>query len=241
MSRPLPVAPRDKVWETLDNSDFGNSRVETKLVSSMPNRNLSKPASESANKRAAFNLRLAGASLAALLVVSSLSACSSPQEEARKRRQLMEEFVAGATRHMLDRNPATIKESLGVLTRNELTEPTVEKLQKLKIIPETDIGILKLIDESQKKHTSNEVVVAVVRPLGPPERDSVPFKVTGRDILHTAGKPDDFRTFTYTMTCDLTPEMAGYPRITDISPEAGDAAQSKEAAGKDTAKKKKRH
>lgn len=187
-------------------------------------------------------IRLTSA-IALTLCISTLTACTTPQEEARKREHLMSDFVTGVTKHLLDRNPETVKESMNILTRNELTEATVEKLQSEHMIPETDISVLKLIDEAQKKHTSNEVVVAVARAISPADKDSVQYRVTGREILKTTGKPDDFRTFQYTITCYLTPEMGGYPRITDVVNDKAPAAteKSEEAKGGGSSAKRKKH
>lgn len=152
----------------------------------------------------------------AALLVPLLTACTSKEQKAKQREQALTDFATTVVQHMYDRNPATIKDSMSVLLHSELTEATKIKLQASKDLPETEIDILKIIDENQRKHQSNKVEVDIVRPLGPIEKDAVPMKVTGKDIVLIDGKQQDDKVISVVVTCDLTDEMGGYPRATDV-------------------------
>jgi len=91
-----------------------------------------------------------------------------------------------------------------------------EKLQAESLLPETDISILKIVDESKEKHLSNQVVVDSATPLDPVTKNDVRFKVTGKQISTKDGKPVNEQHFELTVTCELTPEMDGFPRAVDV-------------------------
>jgi len=158
------------------------------------------------------------ASLTALFIILSDTGCSSPEQQQRERQQLMEKFVSTAIQHMLDRNPETIQESMTLLTRDEMTQPLVDKLVQQKLLPETDLSVLKLKDEAQENHTSNQVVVNSTAPVDAPTQPEVKFKVAGKEITQKAGAQENTRDFEYFVTCKLTPAMDGFPRITALAP-----------------------
>ena len=162
----------------------------------------------------------------AFVCASLVASCSSPQQVTQQRQLVMEKFVVGVTKHLLDRNPQTIKESMNVLTRNELTQATVEKMQNQHLIPETDISILKIIDEANRTQTTNEVLVGKVRPLGPITSNEVPFQVIGKEIINAHGIRHDSHIFEFTITCQLTPDMGDFPRVTDITDDTRHAKSS---------------
>lgn len=183
------------------------------------------------------NKLITSASLLALL----LGACSSPQAQQKERAEAMSKFVSGAVQHMLDRNPETIQQSMTVLTRDELTEPLVEKLQQQKLLPETDISILKIVDEAKMHHSSNKVQVESVSPLDPATKPEIRFRVTGKDTSEVNGKDAADRPFEFLVTCQLTKEMDGFPRITDLSAAGSTAKSIEKATGADGSSTGRKH
>ncbi len=129
----------------------------------------------------------------------------------------MGKFVSTAVQHMLDRNPETMQESMTTLAHDEFEESLFEKLQGKNMLPETDISILKIVTEQKKKNATNKVVVDQVKPIDPVAQSSVRFNITGKDINEIGGKPADTKDFQYVVTCKLTKEMDGFPRITDLT------------------------
>ncbi len=106
---------------------------------------------------------------------------------------------------------------MGELMRLQLSEKARTKLQAAGEIPDSELDVLKIIDENQNKHQSNKVEVQIARPLGPVENNTVPFKVTGKNISLVNGKENDYKAFSITVTCELTPEMGGYPRAIEVT------------------------
>ena len=152
-----------------------------------------------------------------LLLAVSLAGCTSKEQALKERQESLEKFVTSLTKNVFDRNPQTIKESMGELMRLQLSEKARNKLQAAGEIPDTELDVLKIIDENQNNHHSNKVEVDLVRPLGPVDKNQVPFKVTGKNISLINGKPADDKVFSITVTCELTPEMGGYPRCIEVS------------------------
>jgi hypothetical protein len=167
-----------------------------------------------------------------------LCSCASPEAQLKERQANMAKFVKGAVRHMLDRNPDTIQDSMNELTRNELTQPLVERLQNERILPETDLSILKIKDDALKNHATNQVVLNEVQPLDPASKPDVRFRVTGKDVAQIDGKPHGEKPFDYIATCRLTDDMDGFPRITELVGAAPRPAESEARPGK---KKSGRH
>jgi hypothetical protein len=155
----------------------------------------------------------------------------------KEREATMAKFVKGAVQHMLDRNPDTIQESMNELTRNELTQPLVERLQNDKVLPETDLSILKIKDDALKNHATNQVVLDQVQPLDPLTKPDVRFRVVGKDVAQLDGKPNGETPFDYIATCRLTDDMDGFPRITEFRGASPKPAESEAHS----AKKKSRH
>ncbi len=54
--------------------------------------------------------------VSASLLISVISACSSPQAQEKHREELLGKFVSGAIEHMMDRNPDTIQQSMTIFT-----------------------------------------------------------------------------------------------------------------------------
>jgi hypothetical protein len=156
-------------------------------------------------------------SILLLLIAVSLAGCTSKEQALKEREASLEKFVTSLTQNIFDRNPQTIKESMGELMRLQLSEKARDKLQAAGEIPDTELDVLKIIDENQNNHHSNKVQVDLVRPLGPVDKNQVPFKVTGKNISLINGKPGDDKVFSITVVCELTPEMGGYPRAVEVT------------------------
>jgi len=176
----------------------------------------------------------------ASLLISIISACNSPQAQEKNREELLEKFVSGAVEHMMDRNPETIQQSMTILTRDEMTEKLVERLQNQKLIPETDISVLKIVDESKASHSSNTVTVASVTPVSPIMQPEVRFHVVGSTTDQTNGKPGATHPFDFNATCQLTEAMDGFPRLTDLTSAGASAKESETTAAGDAHSRTKR-
>ncbi len=146
-----------------------------------------------------------------------LSCCESPEQKKKERLELFDKFVTGVAMHLLDRNPDTIRESINHLQREELPGPVFERLQNEGVLPMTDLSVLKIIDEAQDHHTTNMVKVVSVKPLGPVERDVVPFQVAGQVIDKQEGKADRVTPFNCKITCRLDESTGGWPQAVEVS------------------------
>ncbi|CAN5145074.1 hypothetical protein BH10CYA1_BH10CYA1_38350 [soil metagenome] len=155
-------------------------------------------------------------SMALLLVSLSLASCASKEQQLKDRQDSLEKFVTSLTKNVFDRNPVTIKESMGELMRLQLSEAARNKLQASGQIPDTELDVLKIIDDNQTKHLSNKVDIDSVHPTGPVDKNQIPFKVVGKTVTLLNGQPADSKVFNLTVVCELTPQMGGYPRCTAI-------------------------
>lgn len=183
------------------------------------------------------NLKAARCITIASIVIFCIAACNSPEAEKKQREDQMQKFVTGVVQHMLDRNPETIQESMNTLAHSEMTEAMFEKLQSQSLLPETDISILKIVDESKAKHLSNQVTVDSATPIDPVTNNDVRFKIDGKTTDLKDGKPVKDQHFECIVTCELTPEMSGYPRAIDVVMVSGAPVK---ATDKKPAPKKKR-
>jgi hypothetical protein len=197
---------------------------------------------ESEDTRVGLAIRI-GAFLLLTLVVVGLVSCSSPEAEKRKREQLLVQYCTGVAKHVLDKNPITVRESMTHLFREELEDPVIEKLQKEGSLPKTELGVLKIITEAEEKHTTNEVTVTAVKPLGPVEKDIVPFQVTGKVVTKTEGKPDQTKPFSMKIVCKLNEQTGGWPRVLELSGLVTEVKPAPSPVGKEppARKKKRRH
>ncbi|HEY9868263.1 MAG TPA: hypothetical protein V6D08_03790 [Candidatus Obscuribacterales bacterium] len=185
--------------------------------------------------RTALAIRF-GALFLLILVIIGLVSCTNPEAEKRKREQLLSKFCTGVAKHIFDRNPVTVRESMTHLFREELTEAVIEKLQKEGSLPKTELGIVKIITEAEEQRTTNAVTVSAVKPLGPVEKDIVPFQVTGKVTTKTEGKPDQDKPFSIKIVCKLNEQTGGWPQVVDLT---GLTPQTKPAPAKEPAAKKK--
>jgi hypothetical protein len=175
------------------------------------------------------------------LSISSLSGCKSPEQKKKEREELLVTFTTGVVKHLLDHNPDTIRESITHLQKEELPEPVFEKLQADGVLPKTELGILKIIDEAQDSHSTNEVDVKSVKPLGPVEKDVVSFAVEGVEKDKQEGKPDQDKPFSCTVTTKLTEQSEGWPQVVEVTGLAPRAKPLTKVEEKPNVKKKKRH
>lgn len=151
------------------------------------------------------------------LLCSGLTSCTSKEQALKERTATLEKFASAVTENIFDRNPVTIKQSMNTLTREQLSEKALNKLQSAREIPETELDVLKIIDDNQNQHRTNKVKVESVSPLGPVEKDPVSLKVSGRDTPIVNGKNGADKPFSIVVTCQLSDEMGGYPRVVDVT------------------------
>lgn len=178
--------------------------------------------------------------LAASFALACLSGCGS---NPKQRDDMFKTFVTSVVNHMMDRNPDTMKASMTVLFRDELTEPVIEKLQKQNVLPHTELGILKVVDEEEDEHETGTVRIDSVKALGPVDKPVVPYEITGATILKTSGKPDVVNPFTVKLSCKINEESGGYPQVIDasVSTPVLQAANNVSAPTKVKKRKRKRH
>ncbi|RTL35258.1 MAG: hypothetical protein EKK48_29275 [Candidatus Melainabacteria bacterium] len=184
-------------------------------------------------------------SMVLFLVSISLASCASKEQQLKERQETLEKFVVSLTKNVFDRNPVTIKESMGQLMRLQLSEGARNKLQAEGKIPDTELDVLKIIDDNQNAHITNKVDVDSVHPTGPVDQNLIPFKVVAKTTTLQNGQPTDSKVFNLTVVCQLTPEMGGYPRCTEIDGLPGGKEPAK-ATGKSSSntpisKRKRRH
>lgn len=185
-------------------------------------------------------------SMVLLLIAVSLAACTSKEQQLKDRQTNLEKFVTSLTKNVFDRNPVTIKESMGQLMRLQLSEAARNKLQAAGEIPDTELDVLKIIDENQTKHLSNKVEVDSVQATGPIDKNQIPFKVAGKNIVLLNGQPADSKPFNLTVVCELTPEMGGYPRCIEVvglpgGKTAGKSSEKQNSSNQAQSRRKKRH
>jgi hypothetical protein len=153
----------------------------------------------------------------ALAVSVLLGACGlSPEAQQKVRAEKLELFASTVTQHLLDKNPATLKNSITTFMRDEVNDAERDKLQELKIIPDSPISVERIEQESQAAGRSNAVTISSVTALTPVDKDYVKFKVVGTEVSKLKGKTTGSQPFNYELTVLLNPEMSGYPRLTEL-------------------------
>ncbi len=155
--------------------------------------------------------------LSALIALSFLAGCESPEQQAKERTETMQKMAVQVTKHLLDRNPVTISESTNFLRGQELTEDCIAKLSKLEVIPNAGLDVVKEKSLAEDEKRMNVVEVTDAIASVPIDKTTTPFKVSGKNIIKVQGKPDKVIPFSLTMTLKLTPEMQGYPRVIDVN------------------------
>ncbi len=155
--------------------------------------------------------------LSALIALSFLAGCESPEQQAKERTETMQKMAIQVTKHLLDRNPVTISESTNFLRGQELTDDCIAKLSKLEVIPNAGLDVVKEKSLAEDEKRMNVVEVTSAVPGLPIDKATTPFKIAGKNIIKVEGKPDKVIPFSLTMNLKLTPEMQGYPRVTDVN------------------------
>jgi hypothetical protein len=155
--------------------------------------------------------------LSALIALSFLAGCESPEQQAKERTETMQKMAVQVTKHLLDRNPVTISESTNFLRGQELTDECIAKLSKLEVIPNAGLDVVKEKSLAEDEKRMNVVEVTSATASVPIDKTTTPFKVSGKNIIKVQGKPDKVIPFSLTMTLKLTPEMQGYPRVIDVN------------------------
>lgn len=189
------------------------------------------------NRSLSYNTTLALITIVAL----ALAGCQSKAAEEKHREKVLESFATKVTKHLLDRNPATIHESMTTLTHVELDDKLQDKLENDKVMPETEIDIMKIVSEGEAKKLSNTVVVESATPQGDTDKDVVPIKVVGKDVKLVDGKEAESKDFTYIITCKLTPEMEDFPRAIDFAGATGAKPAAEKSAEAKSTHRSRRH
>jgi hypothetical protein len=145
----------------------------------------------------------------------SLNGCS-PGDAKAQRKQKLQEFCTSVSQHLLDRDPNSIRDSLNILLHEELSDGARQKLEDNKTIPDSPITVLKWTEEWKTGHKANKVEVTSVTPLGPVDAKDVKFRVNGIDHDLVSSKEVGSKPFLIEMTCELTPDMDGFPRVLEL-------------------------
>jgi hypothetical protein len=172
-----------------------------------------------------------------------LVSCSNPEQIKKERLKTLQQFSTSVAKHIFDRNPQTVMESMTVLTRDELSQPTTDKLQAQGHIPKTSIGILKIQSEQEDAKRTNVVDVSSAKALGPVEKPVIPMQVDGTITNKTEGKPDESTPFTLKLTCKFDEQTGGLPQAIDATVGSTQPAKaaSEEPAKTKKKRKRKRH
>lgn len=187
--------------------------------------------------RTGFGSQLFLLLLASSLICVLLLACSSPEQKRAQRQKTLEKLSTSVAKHLFDRNPDTVRESINRLHREELSEAAFEKLQAGGYLPRTELGILKITTEAEESHQTNVVQVKTVKASGDIDNDLVPMQVDGIVTTKTQGKADISKPFQITVSCLWNAKTSDYPQVTDVT--VGNIPKPA-AVAKVSSKKKKR-
>lgn len=185
--------------------------------------------------------RLQSLLIASTMLVSStlITSCAQSPEQARKHRQdVLEKFAADATEHLLDKNPETIQVSVNQLMHQQVHTDAIETLQKKKILPDSNIDVLRAIDEAQVAKKTNKVTVSSVKPLSSIDKEDVTFQVRGTEAFSINGKPSSSRPFTLELKCRLTKEMNDNAQIMDVNGMTAYAQPQEKGSSKSSRKRR---
>jgi hypothetical protein len=158
------------------------------------------------------DLRVAGP---ALVLCFMLCSCSSPEQQKQQRLSTLNTFTKAAVTDLLDRNPATMNESMNRVFSYEFSDAARQKLMQRNLLPETGLSVVRIIQDQQSSKSSNLVSVSKVKPLGAITKPLVPVRVTATQIVTRAGKQMSKRPL------DLTLKIM-IPNDPDISPQVVD-------------------
>jgi len=146
-----------------------------------------------------------------------LAGCSkSPEQLKQERLDQLTKFSTTVTKHILDRDPATIQESVNLLLHGEISNDTRVRLQSEKVIPDSSIDVLKLISDAQTFHRVNSIEVTSAKPVSDVSKDIVTMQVIGNETIKVNGKVASVKPFNMQLVCRLTKEMDGYAQLEDV-------------------------
>lgn len=151
------------------------------------------------------------------LVMLGLAGCSkSPEQLKQERLDQLTKFSTTVTKHILDRDPSTIQESVNLLLHGEISNDTRVRLQSEKVIPDSSIDVLKLISDAQTFHRVNSIEVTSAKPVSDVSKDIVTMQVIGNETIKVNGKVASVKPFNMQLVCRLTKEMDGYAQLEDV-------------------------
>ncbi len=128
----------------------------------------------------------------------------------------MEKFVESSVQHLFDKNPTTMKESIGTLMREEMPDENLQKkLQTQKLLPDTALDILRITQEAQESGRTNKVAV-IATPETDTTKDDVTYRVSAKETITETGKPEKENVHKFKVVVKLTKEMGRFPVITDV-------------------------
>ncbi len=128
----------------------------------------------------------------------------------------MEKFVESAVGHLFDKNPTTMKESVGTLMREEMPDENLQKkLQTQKLLPDSALDILRITQEAQESGRTNKVAV-IATPESDTTKDDVTYRVSAKETITETGKPEKENVHKFKVVVKLTKEMGRFPIITDV-------------------------
>lgn len=152
-----------------------------------------------------------------IITLASTSGCAvSPEAKKKAREESLQKFARDVTKHLLDRNPDTLRESVNALMHTEVHTSALEKLQARKILPDSNIDVLRAISDAEYTKRTNEIEILSVRNITPLENDPVKIRVTGKEIFKVAGKQSEMRPFSLELTCRLTAGMDNLPTLIEV-------------------------
>jgi len=179
-------------------------------------------------------LRLAALALIVLSVIGLVS-CTSPEAKLKKRQETMEKFATQVAKQLYDKNPETVRESMTLLFREELSDSVKEKLQREKMLPNTELGIVKILTEAEENHTTNKVEVTTAKSMATADKEVVPIQVSGQVVTKTEGKPDVSTPFNIHIVVKLPIVAGAWPQVIDVtgmSPNENKKPPQKDQPGK---------
>lgn len=184
---------------------------------------------------------MTGALILAAVSTSVTTTGCSKEQQLKQREQKLAEFATSVAEHILDRNPETIKESLTVLMHEQLDINLLEKLEGTKVIPDSPITLMRETEQWKADHRSNKLQIKA-QPVTPVDQDKVTYKITGTDSTLVNGKAVDEKPVDFSIVCNLTPDMDGFPRVIDLTGlDKANKSASTAASGSNPSTKRKRH
>jgi hypothetical protein len=181
--------------------------------------------------------------LALIVAGCCLTSCAlTPEQKKQQRTEVLTKYCTSVTKHLLDRDPTTIQESVNLLLHQEVSSSARDKLQAQKVLPDSTIDVLRDISDAEVLHRTNSIEVTAVKAITPVDKDTVTFQVTGKETVKVSGKVSEVRPFSMQVTCLLTNDMDIYPLLKDLKgfPQAMIRRPSTQAEQSSSAKRRRR-